>query len=236
MAPPPRPIGPIGAAIVALLCFFLIIGIAFLVFDFRSFASPSAAMAPALRAGDWFFAAKHPYGFGRFSFPFGVLKFEGRYFARTPTAGDIAVFVSPQDDSTLHVFRIVGLPGDRVQIIAGRLHLNGAPVARQETERPADLEWASQHTKSHRETLPNGASYVTIDTTGEGYGDETQEAAVPDGHVFVLGDNRDNANDSRFTLGPVPIDRLVGRAQFVYWNADRVSTSGRRNLRARPAQ
>jgi signal peptidase I len=236
MAPPPRPIGPIGAAIVALLCFFLIIGIAFLAFDLRPFASPSSAMAPALREGDWFLAAKHPFGFGRYSFPFGLLKFEGRYFPGTPAAGDIAVFVSPQDEATLQVFRVVGLPGDRVQIIAGRLHLNGAPVARQDTERPGDLEWASQHTKFHRETLPNGASYVTIDTTEDGYGDETQEVVVPNGHVFVLGDNRDNANDSRFTLGPVPMDRLIARAQFVYWNVYRISLSDRRDLRARPIQ
>lgn len=193
---------------------------------FQPFNIPSGSMTPALMVGDYVFAAKYPYGYGRYSLPFASSWISGRVLAADPEYGDIVVFRTAKDSSADYVKRVVGLPGDRIQMRQGRLILNGRPVTRVALEatfagdacgvddRAAVKRW--------RETLPSGASYVTYDCLDDGYLDNTNVFTVPPGHIFVLGDNRDNSTDSRMlsTFGFVPMDNLIGKVTRIFWSLD----------------
>jgi len=195
--------------------------IAFLIrtFLFQPFSIPSGSNEPTLLPGDYIFAAKYPYGFSRYSLPFSLPLFSGRIFGAEPRYGDVAVYRLPVDTSLDFVKRVVGLPGDRVQMIAGELHLNGAPVTR---ERLADVIFDNGRAKKWRETLPNGASYETLDLVDNGPLDNTQIYIVPPEHYFMLGDNRDNSLDSRVLSrhGFVPFENLIGRVDIIFWSVD----------------
>src|SRR5262249_18393205 len=150
----------------------------------------------------------------RYSLPFGVASFEGRVFASEPRLGDWVVFRLPKDTKTAYVKRVIGLPGDRIQMISGELVINGAPVKRQ---RIADFTGSDVcgggkgSVKRWRETLPNGVSYETLDCVDNGFYDNTPVYTVPEGHFFAMGDNRDNSTDSRAmsAVGFIPFDNLV---------------------------
>lgn len=150
----------------------------------------------------------------------------GRFFAADPGYGDVAVFRSPKDTSADYVKRVVGLPGDRVQMRQGQLILNDRPVTRlalaSVSGGPACGTGDGARIKRWRETLPNGASYTTYDCIENGFLDDTDVFTVPPGHFFALGDNRDNSSDSRLmtALGFVPMDHLVGRITRIYWSLD----------------
>jgi signal peptidase I len=211
----------------ALLLFF---ALAFL-FGIRSlayqpFSMPSGSMKPTLLIGDYLVAAKYSYGYSRYSFPGSPALFAGRVFAALPRYGDVVVFRLPRDPSTDYVKRVVGLPGDRIQMIHGALNLNGTPVKREQIEDFVDGD-TSGHVKQWRETLPNGASYVTLDLVDESFYDNTVIYTVPAGHYFMLGDNRDNSMDSRTSqVGYVPFENLVGRVDRIIFSIDRESSSG----------
>ncbi len=190
-------------------------------------------MSPTLVDGDLFFASKYSYGYSRYSFPFAPPLFDGRIFARKPERGDVLVFKFPPNPSIDYVKRIVGFPGERIQMIDGVLYINGNPIVSETvgTEANATMTGMSKPVTIRRETLPNGISYLTWDITPDGITDNTKEFVVPEGHFFALGDNRDNSNDSRLDLGFVPFENLVGRAEKIYWNSKGTEYRARRDLR-----
>ncbi len=199
---------------------FLLIALGGRTFLFQPFNIPSGAQKPTLLVGDYIFVSKYAYGYSRYSFPFAIATFKGRLFGAEPQRGDLVVFRLPKDDRTDYVKRVVGLPGDRIQMINGLLHINGQPVDRERVDDFADDEkGGGTPVKRWRETLPNGAAYETLDLVDNGFADNTREFIVPRGEYFVLGDNRDNSTDSRFSqVGTVPLDNFVGRVEFIYFS------------------
>ncbi|MDX8531667.1 signal peptidase I [Mesorhizobium sp. VK25A] len=185
---------------------------------FQPFSMPSASMEPTLQLGDYFFASKYAYGYGRYSVPFGLLPVGGRVLGSPPRRGDVVVFRPRSDPETDYVKRIVGMPGDRIQMIDGRLYINRAAVKLEDLG-----DYSTEDIRSarlQRETLPEGVSYLVIDYDVSSVGDDMPEIVVPAGEYFMLGDNRDNSADSRFTMGTVPYANLVGKAVRLFWNSN----------------
>jgi signal peptidase I len=190
---------------------------------FEPFNIPSGSMIPTLLVGDYLFVSKYSYGYSRYSLPFGPNLFEGRIFGRLPSRGDVAVFKLPRDTSQDYIKRVIGLPGDRVQVRGGLLYLNGQQV-RREFLGPYVVEGDGPRlsVRLYRETLPNDVSHQIIEQTDDGPLDNTQEFRVPEGFLFCMGDNRDNSLDSRVqnAVGFVPVQNLVGRAEFIFFSVD----------------
>ncbi|WP_368905316.1 signal peptidase I [Taklimakanibacter lacteus] len=190
---------------------------------FQPFNIPSGSMIPALTPGDHVFVSKTAYGYSRYSFILGP-NFSGRIWGAEPRRGDIVVFKLPRDNQTDYVKRLIGLPGDRIQMRDGIVHLNGEELKLAPVQGVPCLGY--DPCNYFRETLPGGNSYVVNDSIANGAADSTPEYIVPDGHYFMLGDNRDNALDSRFAdnapgggVGFVPYENLVGRVAVIYWNS-----------------
>lgn len=196
-------------------------------FLFQPFSMPSSSMVPTLADGDHFFVSKFAYGYSRYSVPFGLLPVDGRIFGAEPRRGDIMVFRLPSEPDIDYVKRVIGLPGDRIQMVGGVLHINGVPVKLQDVGDYSSGE--VQSAKLQWETLPEGISYSVIDL-GNSIGDDTREFVVPTAEYFTLGDNRDNSNDSRFLVGFVPYENLVGKAVRLFWNSKGVDYSSRQIL------
>lgn len=190
---------------------------------FEPFNIPSGSMIPTLLVGDYLFVSKYSYGYSRHSFPFSPNLFSGRILGSVPQRGDVAVFKLPRDTSQDYIKRIIGLPGDRIQVIRGILHVNGEAV-RREAIGPYVTEGDGPRmtVRLYREVLPGGRTHEIIEQTDDGVLDNTPEFTVPPGHVFAMGDNRDNSLDSRVpsAVGFVPIENLVGRAEFIFFSVD----------------
>jgi signal peptidase I len=201
----------------------LIIALVIQTFLFQAFNIPSGSMMATLMTGDYLFVAKYSYGYSHYSLPFSLPLFSGRILPSEPARGDIVVFRLPKDEQTYYVKRVIGLPGDRVQMIGGLLHINGEPVKRERVEDFVDDEDGYvARVKRWRETLPNGVSFDTLELEENGDYDNTQEYVVPSGHYFMMGDNRDNSADSRVLshVGYVPFDNIVGRAQIIFFSIE----------------
>jgi signal peptidase I len=227
-----------------------VLTVALLAWAFRSFVGapfniPSGSMLPTLYIGDYLAVAKWPYGYSRYSFPMQFPAFDGRLLAHLPRRGDVVVFRRPDENADL-IKRVVGLPGDTVAVRNGRLILNGRPVPRQllpavkiavtanspcRTVPPAAPTFAVAEGRAYcfyhafQETLPGGPSYTVLDQVDQGPGDDFATATVPQGHVFMMGDNRDDSLDSRFPayeggIGMVPVEDLIGRAVVTFWSTD----------------
>ena len=184
----------------------------------QPFSIPSGSMKGTLLVGDYLFVSKYSYGYSKYSVPLGLIPFSGRFFESKPERGDIAVFRLPTDTSTDYIKRVIGLPGDTIQMKDGVLHINGSAVKR---EKVADFSeyGSSQFADQYRETLPNGKTFLTLDLVPNGHADNTQEFKVPEGKYFMMGDNRDNSQDSRFSnVGFVPFENFVGRAEFLFFS------------------
>jgi signal peptidase I len=195
-------------------------------FFFQTFAIPSGSMVPTVLSGDYIFVSKSAYGYTHYSLPFSPPLFSGRILAAEPQRGDVVVFRHPKDDSTDYMKRIVGLPGDRIQMIRSVLHINGVPTRRERISDYVDSEGGrAVKVRRWRETLPNGVSYDTLDVVENGYYDDTPVYAVPAGHYFMMGDNRDNSTDSRVlrSMGYVPFENLIGRVSVIFWSIDKSS-------------
>jgi signal peptidase I len=192
-------------------------------FIYQSFDIPSSSMRPTLAVGDYIFVSKFAYGYSHFSLPFSPPLFSGRILFSQPAPGDVVVFRHPRDTATDYVKRVVGLPGDRIQMKQGQLYINDAPVKR---ERLSDVvddtacgSASDTSIKRWRETLPNGASYETLDCVDNSFLDNTPVFTVPDRLFFVLGDNRDNSTDSRLSsFGPIPFENLIGRVSLIFFS------------------
>ena len=199
----------------------LILALLVRIFLFQPFNIPSGSMIPTLLVGDYLFVSKYSYGYSRYSFPFGPNLFSGRIWAKEPNRGDVVVFKLPRDNETDYIKRVIGLPGDEIQMIHGVLHINGEAVKKERVDDfvmhdPAGRE---RHLARYMETLPNGVTYPVLDLINEGIGDNTEVYKVPEGHFFMMGDNRDNSTDSRFSqVGMVPFENIVGKAQIIFFS------------------
>ncbi len=193
-------------------------------FAYEPFNIPSGSMLPTLLVGDYLFVSKLSYGYSRHSFPMGLAPFSGRIFASEPQRGDVAVFKLPTDNSTDYIKRIIGLPGDRIQVLGGRVFLNDQLLER----RLVREEWhrdgwgTAQRLSLYEEILPDGRSYRILERSDDGPLDNTPVYTVPEGHYFAMGDNRDNSLDSRVLaqVGYIPHENLVGRASFLFFSTD----------------
>lgn len=242
---PVRELGREGALSTARFILLLaIVAWGFRSFIVAPFSIPSGSMLPTLYIGDYLVVSKWPYGFSRYSFPLGVPSFDGRIFAHLPSRGDVVVFRHPGENSDL-IKRVIGLPGDTVEVRGGQLILNGRPIPREAIApyrlpisantpcravppaapvvvRSGEQEYCIY--PAYRETLPGGPSYTVLDQ-GTTEADDFSPVQVPPDHVFLMGDNRDDSLDSRFPteiggIGMVPTENLIGRAAVTFWSTD----------------
>lgn len=190
---------------------------------YEPFNIPSGSMLPTLLVGDYLFVAKYSYGYSRYSLPFGVPLIDGRMFAREPERGDVAVFKLPSDNKTDYIKRLVGMPGDRIQLREGRLYINDGLVER---ERIGDFVGsdgpAVMRLGQYVETMPSGRRHRILEASDAMPLDNTRVYVVPPRHFFAMGDNRDNSLDSRVLngVGFVPFENLIGRAEFLFFSTD----------------
>lgn len=194
------------------------------VFAYEPFNIPSGSMKPTLLVGDYLFVSKFSYGYSRYSLPWGLPLIGDRILASPPKRGDVVVFKLPRDNQTDYIKRVIGLPGDSIQVIRGILHINGKAVVRREVG-PGIVASGSgpvQRVTEYVETLPNGVEHRIFEVRDDQIGsDNTKLFKVPAGHYFMMGDNRDNSLDSRFGVGFVPFRNLVGRAEFLFFSHEK---------------
>jgi len=192
-------------------------------FFYKPFNIPSPSMVPTLLVGDYLFVAKFAYGYSKFSFPFSPNIFEGRILPGKPIRGDVVVFRPPHKSEEDWIKRAIGLPGDRIRVIEGVLHVNGAAV---KLNKIRDYKWRDEYGRYHDsqlylETLPNGVEHHILKSRpfGQGHKDNTPEYIVPEEHYFMMGDNRDHSDDSR-SIGFIPFENLVGRADLIFFSTE----------------
>ena len=201
----------------------LIIALIIRSFLFQPFYIPSSSMEPNLLIGDRLFVSKYSYGYSRHSLPFSPKIYNKRIFAKMPKRGDVIVFKTPVDNRTDYIKRLIGLPGDTIQIIDKNLYLNDVQMKRKETENSANINCGAEviNTNFSEETLPSKKKYIAV-YRNDGTMSNTDKFIVPENHYFFMGDNRDCSKDSRFltSVGYVNFNNLVGKAQLVFFSND----------------
>jgi signal peptidase I len=191
-------------------------------FAYEPFNIPSGSMKPTLLVGDYLFVSKFSYGYSRYSL-WGLPIIDDRVLADEPERGDVVVFKKPPENEQDYIKRVIGLPGDSIQVIGGILHINGTAVVRRElgATQYVDQYGRVQHVIAYVETLPNGVEHRIFEVSDEEYrSDNTEVFRVPPGQYFMMGDNRDHSSDSRFDVGYVPFRNLIGRAEFLFFSHD----------------
>ncbi|MEM7046209.1 MAG: signal peptidase I [Pseudomonadota bacterium] len=191
------------------------VALIFRTFAFEPFVIPSNSMQPNLLVGDFIFVSKFTYGYSAKNIAFGLPLYEGRTLGRDPKRGEVIVFRLPSDPSINFVKRIAGIPGDQISVREGLLYVNETPVAMERVGLTAPNEDTRALTR-YIETSISGEAYEILKGTNAGPRNNTRTYQVPDGHYFVLGDNRDNSNDSRGIVGFLPEENILGRAQFIW--------------------
>ncbi len=217
-------------------------------FLYEPFNIPSESMLPGLKKGDYLFVSKFSYGYSNFSLPFSPSIIDGRVLSSAPTRGDVAVFRQPTNVKIDFIKRVIGLPGDRIQVKDGILQINGTPVKREgpiarpeidkrhaealigkrefdASSNPNGAHWGREcgdrAAKLYYETLPNGVKHTILECGDNLGADNTRVYVVPAGHYFMMGDNRDNSTDSRFSsVGYVPLKNFIGRAEFIFFSSN----------------
>lgn len=244
-APPAEPARETPGSLVKSLALLALAAWALRSLVVAPFSIPSGSMLPTMMIGDYLFVSKWPYGYSRASFPLGIPSFDGRVLGSVPERGDIVVFLGPAGVDV--VKRVIGLPGDTIAVEEGRIILNGRDLPRERTEdyvmpisanspcrvvppavpmvRPLQEGGQGCTYPAFLETLPNGESYVVLDQTDQSFADNVPTITVPQDHLFLMGDNRDDSLDSRYAveaggMGFVPVDRVVGRAELAFWSTD----------------
>jgi len=205
------------------VCYAIVIAGLVRTFWFEPFKIPSGSMYPTLEVGDFLFISKYTYGYSRHSFPFSFPKFEGRIWQDLPKRGDVVVFKAQGETGPDFIKRIIGMPGDTVQMIKGRLYINGELMKREEVGRYVIREYTPfpQEFTEYVETLPEGQQHRILEYSDEvDEVDDTPLFTIPENHYFMMGDNRDNSNDSRKMIGMVPLDNIEGKARFLFYSHD----------------
>ena len=204
---------------------FIAIFIALLIrsFIFEPFNIPSGSMKPNLLVGDFIFVSKYSYGFSKHSLPFSIPLIPGKIFSNTPERGDVVVFKTPENNRIDYIKRVIGLPGDKIEIKNGIIFINGSEILRKKLNDflDTDNKTSNKRVRMYNEYFFNKEINI-LDITDNGIADNTQLFNVPENHFFVMGDNRDNSQDSRFrsTVGFIPYENLVGKAQFIFFSLE----------------
>jgi signal peptidase I len=206
------------------ILFAAIIAIVVRSFLFEPFSIPSGSMFPTLKVGDYLFVSKYSYGYSKYSFPLGVIDFDGRIFEKSPERGDIVVFRKPYQEHIDYIKRVIGLPGDEIQMIDGQLHINGKLVPRDFIGMETISEDGVKQTYfKYIQNPPDTDIYHNIyELSDEEALDFTTRFKIPEGYFFAMGDNRDESLDSRAvaSVGFVPMENLVGRASFFFFSVE----------------
>lgn len=202
----------------------LLLAVTFRSCAYEPFHIPSGSMKSNLLVGDYLFVSKFSYGYSRYSFPFGFPIFKGRIFEEAPERGDVVVFRLPTNPRIDYIKRIIGMPGDRLQVSGGIVYINGTPLPRRIVDEYADDEsWnLVRSIPRYAETLPEGKTVFILKERRGSPADNTPVYTVPANHYFFMGDNRDNSRDSRYLneVGYVPRENLVGRAELIFFSTN----------------
>jgi signal peptidase I len=216
-----RSFGAEAADTAKTIIFALLIALVLRVVVFEPFTIPSDSMEPGLHTGDYVVVSKWDYGWSRHSIPLGLPLFQGRVLERQgPRRGDVIVFKLPRDLTQNYVKRLIGVPGDRIRVSGGTVFINDKPIRQADVGLTSDPGSPDVTVLQRIEHRPDGRPYTTFDRGPDHDGDDTQTYVVPEGHYFMMGDNRDNSLDSRWPpmamgVGFVPAENLVGQARFV---------------------
>ena len=206
------------------IIYALIIALIIRTFLFQPFYIPSSSMEPTLLVGDRLFVSKYSYGYSRHSLPFSPKFTDKRYLSKKPERGDVIVFKTPVDNRTDYIKRLIGLPGDSLQIIKGDIYLNSQKIQRNKKEISIDINCGNETLKvnAFEEILPNGKKYIAV-YNNQGTMLNTDKFIVPKGHYFFMGDNRDCSKDSRFlsSVGYVAFSNILGRARLIFFSNDK---------------
>ena len=209
---------------IKIIIYALLIALVIRSFLFQPFYIPSSSMEPNLLVGDRLFVSKYSYGYSRHSLPFSPNLSNKRYLSKNPERGDVVVFKTPADNRTDYIKRLIGLPGDTLQIIDGELYLNNQKIQRNKIDITININCGNEimNVNVFEEILPNGEKYIAV-YNKEGTMQNTDKFIVPNEHYFFMGDNRDCSKDSRYlgSVGYVSFNNLVGKAKLIFFSNDK---------------